>query len=84
MNNQSLVAFEFSPDIESDLFNPLDQATNDIACVEEGEKDVYLSYINEEKGSFTLFSYLEELASRDPGFKYNISSNTNGELTVFF
>ena len=41
MNNHSLVEFEFSPDIESDLFTPLDQATNDIACVAEGARDVY-------------------------------------------
>ena len=59
MNNHSLVSFKFSPAIVSDLFTPLDQATNYIACVAEVAKDLYLSYINDEKGSFTFFSYLE-------------------------
>jgi hypothetical protein len=40
LNNQSLVTFDFSPDIVSDLFTPLDQATDDIKCITEGAKDV--------------------------------------------
>ena len=42
-----------------------------------------MSYVNDKKGSFTLLSYLEELASRDPGFTYNISTDASGEMTGF-
>ena len=81
---QLLKHFIFKPDVTKELFTPLDELTDDIADVAvEAAREVYFSYLNDGNCSFKLFGYLGKLASMDSGFTYNISTDTDGNMTGF-
>ena len=72
---------EFKPIDSEDLFTPPENVTGDIFGDDvECAKEVYLSYMNDDKNSFLLFEYFEKLASVDRGFTYNISISTEGNM----
>ena len=75
---------EFKPTDRNELFSSLDNVTNDIFDeAVECAKEVYLSYMNDDKNNFRLFQYLDELASIDLGFTYSMSTDTNRNMTGF-
>ena len=75
---------EFKPTDRQELFTPLDNVTSDIFDdAVECAKEVYLSYMNDNKNSFLLFQYLDKLASIDLGYTYNISTDYKGNMIGF-
>ena len=81
---KTLETFDFKPDIQKQLFTPLDDITDDFLDeAAKSAKDVFYDFLNDDQCSFKLFKYLENLADIDVGFSYNISRNDKGELTGF-
>ena len=82
--NLDIDKFEFKPDMAEYLFTPLDEVTDNIldnaavcAC------ELYYEFMNSDENSFTLFSFLESLASKDKGFTYDVAQDSNGKMTGF-
>ena len=83
-DGQELATFNFKPDNTKLLFKPLDEINNDIInnCV-TSTKEIYYDFLNDDKCSFSLFTYLDSLAEVDAGFTYNIAQNDAGQMTGF-
>ena len=79
--NMDKYKFEFKPDEAEYFFTPLDEVTYDIldnavvcAC------ELYYKFMNSDENCFTLFSFLESLASKDKGFTYYVAQDSNGKI----
>ena len=81
---KTLGSFYFKPDIQKQLFKPLDEITHDFLDeAAKSAREIFYDYLNDDHCSFKLFKYLEGLAAVDVGFTYNISQNDNGKMTGF-
>ena len=83
-NGDLLHHMEFNAQDKDELFKPLDEVTDDLFDdAVECAKEVYFSYLNDDKSHFKLFAYLDRLSSIDRGFTYNISTDSEGNMTGF-
>ena len=81
---KTLESFDFKPDVEKQMFTPLDEITHDFLDeAAKSAREIFYDYLNDDHCSFKLFKYLEGLAAVDVGFTYNISQNDNGKMTGF-
>ena len=81
---KTLETFDFKPDIQKQLFKPLDEVSHDFLDeAAKSAKEIYYDFLNDEQCSFKLFNYLEGLSKVDVGFTFNISRNEKGDMTGF-
>ena len=81
---KTLETFDFKPDVQKQLFTPLDEISHDFLDeAAKSAREIFYDYINDDHCSFKLFKYLKGLAAVDVGFTYNVSQNDNGKMTGF-
>ena len=81
---KTLETFDFKPDVQKQLFTPLDDISDDFLDeAAKSAREIFYEFLNDDQCSFKLFRYLENLADIDIGFTYNISRNGKGEMTGF-
>ena len=76
--------FEFKPDVQKELFTPLDEITDDILdSAVVASREIYYNFLNDTSCGVSLFQYLKALAKVDIGFTYAVSRDSEGKMTGF-